>query len=85
MNNNLVFNQRESRPLAVYSLLRATSLLYLKDALERERYEECVGLIQSARSYGATSGDIGRIIAGYIRRLNGGQSGAGLTRSRRFT
>lgn len=85
MRHNLVFPGRESKPLAAEGLLKATSLLYLKDALQKERYEECAALIQVAKSYGADSGDIGRAIAEALRKFNSGQGGASLTKGRRFT
>ncbi len=66
-------------------LLKVTSLLYLKDALERERYEECPGLIQCAQSYGASRSDVRRTIVRHLRKLDSGQRGAGAYQGRRFT
>ena len=67
------------------SLLKATSLLYLKDALQRERYEECTALIQSAKGFGATSREISEVIAKYVRKLGRGQSEASGKASRQLS
>jgi len=38
--------------------LRLTALLYLREALQTERYEECAELIRFAKRFGARNGDI---------------------------
>ncbi len=85
MENRLFATLEADAPLAADSLLKATSLLYLKDALEGERYEECAALIQSARSYGAGSREISSVIAKYLRKLDTSQDEAALKRTRQFT
>ena len=85
MENRLFATLEADTPLAADSLLKATSLLYFKDALEAERYEECAALIQSAKSYGAGSREISGVIAKYLRKLDTGQSGAYVTQGRRFS
>jgi hypothetical protein len=49
--------------------LRVTALLYLKEALVKERYEECPELIAAAKRFGATQRDIRANIAKGLRRL----------------
>ena len=85
MRNNLVIEKRVSEPIAADSLLKVTSLLYLKDALQAERYEECATLIQSAKNFGASLSEISEIIAKHIRKLNTGPNEANVNRGRRFT
>lgn len=38
--------------------LKLTSLLYLKEALLKERYEECPAIISLAKEYGASENQI---------------------------
>ena len=76
MGNNLVVEKGTSKPIVADALLKATSLLYLKDALEGERYEECQELIQNAKSFGATQREISEVIGKYVRKLGFGQGEA---------
>ena len=85
MRNSLVLEKEGSSALAADSLLKATSLLYLKDALEEERYEECGYIIENAKSYGASRSEISAVVAKHIRKLNSGQNGAASKRPRLFS
>jgi hypothetical protein len=85
MRNNVIFPKRESNPLETDSFLKATALLYLRDALKAERYEECAALIQSAKEYGARPNEISKVIVEHIRELNAGQHEASQNRGRQFT
>ena len=40
-----------------------TALLYLQEALRRERYEECAGHITVAQEFGATAVDVHGVLA----------------------
>ena len=53
--------------------LKVTALLYLKEALDRERYEDCPGLLQAAKEFGAQQGEISKVIAQYIHELKFGR------------
>ncbi len=57
--NNLVNSNRA---------LKATALLYLKEALGQERYEECAELIESAKELGAAQSDIDKVIGRYLNK-----------------
>ena len=85
MENRLFATLEADTPIAADALLKATSLLYLKDALQRERYEECPELIQKAKSFGASLREISDVIAKYLRQLSLGQSGANVKRIRQFS
>ncbi len=61
--NNAVENNRPSELVVYDRVLKATSLLYFKDALLNQRYEDCAELIRAAKSFGAQPGEISRIIA----------------------
>jgi hypothetical protein len=41
---------------------KLTALLYLKEALLHERYEECLELIQTAREFGARESEIENLL-----------------------
>lgn len=51
--------------------LKLTSLLYLQEALEGERYEDCAELIQSAQDLGVQRSEISEVIGAYVRTLQG--------------
>ena len=63
MNNNTITNNRPNDLVVYDRVLKATSLLYFKDALLNQRYEDCAELIRTAKSFGAQPGEISRIIA----------------------
>lgn len=42
--------------------VKLTALLYLKDALLAERYEECAGCIRVARDFGASLSEISYLL-----------------------
>ena len=52
--------------------LRVTALLYLKEALVGERYEECAELVAAAKRFGATTRDVKVAIAKGVRNLRTG-------------
>lgn len=63
MNNNAVANNQHSDAVVYDRVLKATSLLYFKDALVNQRYEDCAELVRAAKSFGAQPGEISRVIA----------------------
>lgn len=68
------FANAQIRQAGADEVLKATSLLYLRDALRAERYEECAQLAQAARGFGAKREDIRQAIreaqAGQLDELN---------------
>ena len=85
MNNNVMIDDQENGLIASAPVLKLTSLLYFKEALLGQRYEECAQLVEAAKGFGARQSEIGGIIAEVIRReKGGGQNGAnGSTLGRR--
>ncbi len=66
MNNQLRFNNpNKDRPLS-HEMLKITALVYLTDALNAQRFEECPSLIRKARKFGAPESEIRRVIAVYL-------------------
>lgn len=75
MNNNAVASNQPGDAVVYDRVLKVTSLLYFKDALLNQRYEDCAELIRAAKSFGVQPGEISRIIAEVIG-ANTGQNGA---------
>ena len=67
MRNFLLPNEKQNKPLNHDQILKATALLYLKEALIKEEYEDCQGLIQNAKDFGAEAKEISMLIADHIR------------------
>jgi hypothetical protein len=79
MKENIVF---KNKPIARDEVLKATSLLYFKEALFNEEYEDCKELVRLAKRFGARKGDIREVIADSNRgvrfgRGNGANKGKG--------
>ena len=68
MNNNTVFTNRNNEPKAPDELLKTTALLYFKEALKDQEYEQCPALIKNAKRFGADQIDITKVIAEYQNR-----------------
>jgi len=81
MRNEIALN-RDS-VFATDKLLKTTSLIYLKEALTNQQYEDCSRLVTSARGYGARQSEIRKVIAEYlvgakaVRRARGTQKYGG--------
>ena len=56
-------------------VLKATALLYFKDALVEQEYETCAELATVAKEHGAGQSEINEVIAMYLR--GGKAQGAG--------
>jgi hypothetical protein len=72
MKNNRFFKRAKNAPVTRDEVLKTTSLLYIKEALCRERYEDCAELIRFAKEFGADQGEISGVIAEH----NGGEEAA---------
>lgn len=72
MNNHLTTSDQYNGLVAHDRVLKATSLLYFKEALLNQQYEDCAELIRAAKSFGARPGEISRVIAEAIRGEQGG-------------
>ena len=73
MKNQIFFNKQNNKPAD--PVLKATALIYLKDALRQEEYEKCALLAAQAREYGASEGEIKAAINEVILRLGPNQKG----------
>lgn len=67
-NNQLSTTQNDT--------LKTTALLYLREALLNESYEDCRELIQEAETFGAGHTEISGIFADYFQTFQTGSNGA---------
>ena len=85
MKSNLIFEKEAGNfAFADYTALKITSLLYLKEALQKEQYEDCAGLIEKAKEFGARTDDVNQIIGSHIRQLKTGRQNE-VNQRRRFS
>ena len=73
MRNNLVYPNENNKPKAPDELLKTTSLLYFKEALRNQQFEQCPTLIKTAKRFGAQHADIRQVIDECTNRGNAGQ------------
>ena len=59
---NTTFQNANNKPAANDELLKITALLYFKEALVDQEYEQCPALIANAKRYGARRADIKQVI-----------------------
>lgn len=72
MRNSLYTNKTNNNQLPdTNEALKATSLLYLDEALRKEEYEICADLINGARGFGAKDEEVAQVLADYIRGIGG--------------
>ena len=58
MEINFAFNKKKEQTQTGDEVLAVTALIYLKEALTNERYEECAEFVRAAKRFGATQSDI---------------------------
>ena len=71
MRNEIAFNKNINKKNNPDEALKYTTLLYLGEALDNERYEECPDLIRSAKRFGATSSQVRKTIARHLKKIKG--------------
>jgi hypothetical protein len=69
MKFNTLSRFNSEKPTNSDQMLKATSLLYLKEALGKEQYEECAALIQKAIRYGAKQVEIRQILKAHVQKV----------------
>lgn len=63
MNKRASITNKNHEPQAPDELLKITALLYFKEALVKQEYEQCPALIATAKRFGANQVDIWNVIA----------------------
>ena len=74
MKSNINQKNRINRRYSENRSLKITALLYLKQALNQEKYEDCADLVKQAKEFGAHKDEVRRIIGRYVNDLKGGGS-----------
>ncbi len=57
----------EANAILADEVLKASALLYFKDALVKQEYESCAELIGTAKQFGAAQGEINDVIAAHLQ------------------
>jgi hypothetical protein len=70
MKNTVV---SQNKQLAADEVLKATSLIYLRDALVKEQYEQCPELVKIAKDFGASLTEVRTVIAEYVSDVKAGR------------
>lgn len=71
MKSSLVPQENQVQKDGANQMVKATSLLYLKEALINEAYEECAQLIAVAKDNGADQKEISEAIDAHIKTVKG--------------
>lgn len=62
MRKNEFFNNEKNKLLGPDEILKVTALIYFKEALLKEKYEECAELVGIAKGFGARTREIRGVI-----------------------
>jgi hypothetical protein len=68
MKFNLNTNNRINKPEFPDKARKDMALFYLAEALNKQEYENCAELINTAKYFGAKPSEIGKVIANYLNR-----------------
>ncbi len=82
MKNNVILKEEEGQAAGSDAILKATALLYFKEALLKQEYEDCGELVEIARKFGANTSEIQAVIAAYLPDTAGGPDEAPRGKSR---
>ena len=69
--SNTIYNREQPKTVKPDALDKAIALIFLTDALVKEHYEGCAGLIDQAKRNGARTREINRVLARFTRRVKG--------------
>lgn len=68
---NLLFKNTPAPGENKDEFLKTTALMYLEEALFRERFEDCDELIRTAKGFGAQLDEIKAVILGHLNKSKG--------------
>ncbi len=71
MNKINLLEIKKNKTVRPEIMLKVTALQYFKEALHKEKYEECNDLAKIAKNYGAQEREIKKIIADYVKWAKG--------------
>jgi len=66
MNDYLLIERNGQEALFFEHPVKMTALLYLREVLQKQQFDECDDIICIARAFGAQDQDIDEIIEGYF-------------------
>ncbi len=72
MKNSVVLNGNVDGQFYANEVLKLTSLIYLKEALLTQQFENCAALIREAKIFGAQQKEISDVIAEALGGVKGG-------------
>lgn len=67
MKNNDLTRYDGNVAVNANEVLKETAFIYIKEALDAQRFEECAELIRNAKEFGATPAEIKALLTGYNR------------------
>ena len=70
MKNEISLNKNKQKPFEQDETLKATALIYLRDALVNEKYEEAADCIKQAKRFGASQEEINAVLGSYTQNYN---------------
>lgn len=73
MKSKIALNKKRKSKGRYDNMLKATSLLYFKEALFKERYEDLRGLLKTAKRYGVEDVEVQKILGRHVKRLQAAQ------------
>ncbi len=73
MEINFAFNKKKEQTKTGDEALATTALIYLKEALTKEQYEECAELVRAAKRFGAPLSEIKQVLVEGARALKTGR------------
>ena len=79
MKENVLLSQEQA--FGPDQTLKLTALLYLKEALNAQKFETCQELIDTAKNLGVESGEISAVITDYLNANNPGRQKGNRLRS----
>ena len=72
MKSEAIFTSEENQAPAADEILKATALVYFKDALFKQEYEHCKELMDLAKKFGAQPSEIREVLTSYIKEAKSG-------------
>lgn len=75
MRKNIIYEDENNKPTTPNETLKATSLVYFKEALLKQEYEDCKEFVRTAKRFGAEQSEITAVIDEYLGKGQGGRQG----------
>ena len=73
MRSNLVLPNDNNQPTVPDEILKTTALLYLREALDNQQFEQCPTFVQTAKRFGARPSEVRQVLVEYTNRNKAGR------------